>query len=104
MMAFLSDLVLSIFSILPELLRQLPLSGKIAGGNTYPPVRAVSKRIGREKSMGTHTSKHNRSNCCYVSIFTSAEFEQEPNQISYLINNYFLEITTLQTYCFLQQQ
>lgn len=50
MMAFLSDLVLSIFSILPELLRQLPLSGKIAGGNTYPPVRAVSKRTGGRKA------------------------------------------------------
>jgi len=90
MLAFIRDLVLRIFSTLPELLRQMPLSGTTAREKTYPPVRTASKRSRREKSMGTHTSKHNKRNSCHVSIFASTEFEKDLNQISYLIHNYFL--------------
>lgn len=74
--------MLNIFSALPELLRQMPLSVRAAGGRTCPPVRTASKWSGREKSLGICTPKHNKTNQSYV-------FSKDPNQISCLIHQYF---------------
>lgn len=89
-LALVRDLVLIILTTLPELLRQMPLSVRVAGGRTCPSARRSSKQSGREKCQGTHTPKHNRSN--WISVFSKA-LKRTPIK-SHLIHYYVLQIIT----------